>query len=166
MLRLVILAVAVLLTGAVACSSDVDFDTPPEIAYGEEICHECGMIISEARFAAAYITLDGEVRKFDDAGGMIQHHINANEDVTVFWLHDFNSEEWIRSEDAVLLATEEVQTPMGHGVVAFADEASARAYANLLEESHEDEIRNWSAMVEAFLEGTLRLAHDEADGKS
>ncbi|MBT4072826.1 MAG: hypothetical protein HOC77_11590 [Chloroflexi bacterium] len=164
MARLATAVVALLLLGAVACSSTVDFDAPPEIAYGEEICHECGMIISEARFAAAYVTSDGEVRKFDDAGDMIQHHINRYEDVKVFWLHDFDTAEWIRSEDAILLAAEEVLTPMGHGIVAFTNVASARAFAGLLEESHEDEIRSWDGMVTAFEYGEVHLAHDD-DGR-
>jgi copper chaperone NosL len=163
MARILILTAALLLIGSVACSIEIDFDTPPEIAYGEEVCEECGMIISEARFAAAYVTTDGDVRKFDDPGGMIDHHLRDQEDVAVFWLHDFDSAEWIRSENAVLLAAEEIQTPMGHGVVAFGDQARVRAYAGLLEHGDEDQLRPWNETLKAFEDGLVRFTHD-ADG--
>jgi copper chaperone NosL len=60
--------VAVLL---VACGSEVDFDDPPDIVYGEDVCERCSMIINEARYAAAYVTEDGEAHRFDDIGGMV-----------------------------------------------------------------------------------------------
>ena len=37
----------------IACSSEVDLLATPEIAYGEVICEQCGMIISEEAQAAA-----------------------------------------------------------------------------------------------------------------
>jgi nitrous oxide reductase accessory protein NosL len=42
--------------------------TPPTIHYGEDICDICGMIISEERHAASYVTEDGVGHAFDDIG--------------------------------------------------------------------------------------------------
>ena len=37
-----------------ACTARASQPTPPKIHYGEDICTDCGMIISEPRFASAY----------------------------------------------------------------------------------------------------------------
>jgi len=47
-----VVAVLTMLTLS-ACSSS-DASGPPEIQYGRDICVQCGMIASEAKFAAAY----------------------------------------------------------------------------------------------------------------
>ena len=56
------------------CQSEINFQDPPEIIYGVDICDHCNMIISEARYASSYITQDGKIRKFDDIGDMILYH--------------------------------------------------------------------------------------------
>ena len=42
-----------------------------EIIYGQDPCDQCSMIINEPRFATAYVTKSGDVRRFDDLGGML-----------------------------------------------------------------------------------------------
>lgn len=122
-----ILALAVL---SFACSaSAVDLDATPELRVGEDICNECGMIISEEIYSAAYRLADGEQKIFDDIGDMAVHYrLNADE-VAAFWVHDFNSVEWIRAEDAFFVASHDLVTPMGHGIAAFTDRTSAQALA-------------------------------------
>ena len=53
------------------------------------------MIINEARFAASYVTVAGEVRRFDDIGNMLLYDYKHQEEVHVYWVHDFNTEEWM-----------------------------------------------------------------------
>lgn len=122
---------ALIFFGLTACQSAVDLTQPPEIRYGEDVCDQCGMIISEPRFAAAYVTTEGETRRFDDIGDMIMYHMEMGEDVAVFWVHDFETAEWLRADEATLAYIEDLITPMGSGLIAFADpDAAANAIAH------------------------------------
>lgn len=112
----------------VACGSEKDFDRPPEIVYGEDICERCSMIINEARYAAAYVTEDGQAHRFDDIGGMVAHNAAVADDVAVFWVHDFETEEWLRAEEAHYVKGD-LMTPMGFGVIAFDGRDRAEAWA-------------------------------------
>jgi copper chaperone NosL len=107
------------------CQSQVDLDQPPDIRYGEDVCERCNMIISEPRFAAAYYTAEGDARRFDDIGGMAIYHAEHQEDVAQFWVHDFQTEDWIIADQAFFVMSDTLHTPMGYGVVAFSDQAQA-----------------------------------------
>ena len=111
-----------------ACGSEVDFDEPPEIVYGEDVCERCSMIINEARYAAAYMTGDGEAHRFDDIGGMLAGYEEVGEDVVVFWVHDFDSEDWLKADQAHYVKGDHI-TPMGFGIIAFADLERTEAWA-------------------------------------
>jgi copper chaperone NosL len=125
-----LIALALLFTALTACQSSVDLEQPPDIRYGEDVCDLCGMIISEARFAAGYITAEGETRRFDDIGNMVAYHLEMGEDVAVFWVHDYETAVWLRADEATLAYVADLITPMGSGLVAFADpDAAAEAVA-------------------------------------
>ena len=112
----------------VSCSSGPDLEEPPDIRYGEDSCDRCLMIINEARFAAAYVTEAGQTRRFDDIGGMVAYTDEISEDGTVFWVHDFDTEEWLKAEEAFYVESQQ-QTPMGFGIIAFADQQRAEQWA-------------------------------------
>jgi copper chaperone NosL len=112
-----------------SCGSEPDFDQPPDIRYGEDTCERCLMIINEARYAAAYVTTDGEARRFDDVGGMVDYHKEMAEDVAVFWVHDYDTEEWLKAESAHFVTSDGQYTPMGYGIVAFGDSGRVKAWA-------------------------------------
>lgn len=111
-----------------ACGGAGDQKGPPEIRYGQDACDRCKMIINEPRFATAYATDAGDVRRFDDIGGMFLHAVDQGENVRAFWVHDFNSEEWIEAPDATYVHDPDLTTPMGWGVAAFAGDEGATAY--------------------------------------
>lgn len=111
-----------------ACGAAIDFDAPPEIRYGEDICEHCNMIISEDRFAGAYYTVDGEQRLFDDLGGMATYYNLNQEDVAQFWVHDYETKEWLDAASA-FFAGGEFYTPMSFGIVAFSTAEQAEAFA-------------------------------------
>jgi copper chaperone NosL len=108
------------------------------------------MIISEARFAAAYVTQEGETRRFDDVGDMLLFHQEHQEEVAVFWVHDYETEEWVRADQAFFVMSEELITPMGYGIVAFADRERAEALA-----------AETQGMVMTFEELAARFAGEE-----
>lgn len=112
----------------VACGSEIDFDQPPDIVYGQDVCERCSMIINEARYAAAYVTEDGQAHLFDDIGGMLAHHAEETGDVVVFWVHDFETEEWLNADEAHYVKGDHI-TPMGFGIIAFADRDRADSWA-------------------------------------
>lgn len=120
-----------LFLGAVAgACGGTDPDVPPEISYGRDVCDECGMIISEARFAAAYRRPDGDVRKFDDVGDMVVYGRKTGELSRARpWVHDYRTRKWLDARKAWYVASDAVDTPMGRGVVAFAKKSSAEAFA-------------------------------------
>ena len=111
-----------------ACGGGQNLEEPPDIRYGEDVCEECSMIINEPRHAASYVLTDGTVRRFDDIGEMLAYDSKHHEAVHVYWVHDFNTEEWIIADKSFFILNNAAKTPMGWGLLAFADEAGAAAY--------------------------------------
>ena len=126
------LFVIILLLVLTACGAAANADpTPPTIHYGEDICEFCSMIVSEGRFAAAYVTADGHDHTFDDIGDMIQSQLKLQEEGTAFFVHDYESEDWIRAETAHYVLSDNLTTPMLSGLAAF---ESAEKAANVAAE--------------------------------
>ena len=126
---LVVVLAVLSLTLLAACGGGPDLDEPPDIRYGEDVCDRCLMIINEARYAAAYVKPDGEARRFDDIGGMVAYIDEVAEDVAVFWVHDYDTEEWLKADEAFYVESDDLVTPMGFGIVAFADRSRAEEWA-------------------------------------
>jgi len=141
-----------------ACQSQPDLSQPPGIVYGADICKECGMIISEARFAAAYYTQDGDARRFDDIGGMLSHHAEHQEDVARFWVHDYETEEWIPAGEAVYVSGNELHTPMGFGVVAFSNPQRAQDFAA----GSSAMVMSFEALMDKYMLGESSHGHSDS----
>jgi len=86
------------------------------------------MIINEASYAAAYVTSDGETRRFDDIGGMLAYYQEMPEEVAVFWVHDFETEAWLKADEATFVRSDNLQTPMCFGIIAFDSQERADAW--------------------------------------
>jgi copper chaperone NosL len=112
-----------------ACGGAESYDEPPEIIYGQDVCSNCNMIISEENYASAYWTAEGEARRFDDMGEMMAYIQSNPEDRASTWVHDVNTAAWLRAEDAWIVMNAGLMTPMGTGIVAVANEEDARALA-------------------------------------
>jgi copper chaperone NosL len=121
-----------ILVGAIflaACGGKANVNEPPEIVYGQDVCSRCNMIINEERHAAAYWTVDGQARLFDDTGGMFVYQQETGEEVASYWVHDLQTGDWLRAEEAYFVYDPSQVTPMGFGLLALADEAAARSLA-------------------------------------
>ncbi|MDW8069573.1 MAG: nitrous oxide reductase accessory protein NosL [Anaerolineae bacterium] len=117
---------------------------PPDIAYGKDPCVECGMIINDPRFAAAYVTRDGQARLFDDIGDMVVYYRKHREDVAAFFVHDYETRAWIDATQAFFVQSPRIHSPMGFGLAAFSDRPRAEAFA----QENGGEIRDWAQILQ------------------
>ncbi len=125
---------------------------PPTLHLARDTCAECGMIINEARFAAA-LTLDPNATPnatpntsanstanissdhlvFDDIGDMLAYE-RAHPDLPILarYVHDYDSKptaDWLDAQSATFLISDTIKTPMASGIIAFADPTRAQAAA-------------------------------------
>jgi copper chaperone NosL len=146
-MRALVRVAAALLTVVLATTiggcGDESNSGPPDIEYGRDVCAECHMIISEARYAAAYREEGREAYAFDDIVDMVTHGTRARvlADVDA-WVHDFLSEDWIEARTAWYVDAD-ITTPMGGGVVAFEAEVDAQAFA----EERGGQVLRWQELV-------------------
>lgn len=115
-----------------ACGRDESTIQPAEIHYGEDLCAECGMIISDPKFASSISKEIGEGRHqtvaFDDIGDMLAYLDKHPEEKVVGWfVHDYETEEWIDATTAFFVVSEAVKSPMNHGIAAHAQKSAAEA---------------------------------------
>jgi copper chaperone NosL len=132
-----VLAAALAVVALAGCASSQAKIEPPTIYYGEDICDQCGMIISDERFAAASVVEVGEgrtdTRVFDDVGGLFVYHAaHPDETVLARYVHDYNTKAWLAAEDAFYVRSDDVHSPMGHGVAAFETRDGAEEFAAVL----------------------------------
>jgi len=95
---------------------------PPSMVFGEDMCDECSMIISEQRYAGAIGLRNGRRIKhllFDDIGEMFLYELPPHDDMRYF-VHDLESAECLGADEAHFLRSKKLRTPMGTGVAAFA----------------------------------------------
>lgn len=98
---------------------------PPKIYFGQDLCDECSMIISEERYAGAIGLREGKrVRHllFDDIGEMFEFE-PPSADELVYFVHDLGNAQCIEASAAFFLRAQTLRTPMGTGVAAFATAA-------------------------------------------
>ena len=115
----------------VGCGGDqADVTAPPEISYGRDTCHRCGMIISDDRYAAALVAADGTSEVYDDVGEMLQSVSETGLNGRRAWVHDWSSRQWIDATAAIFIRTAPELTPMGTGYIAFERPQDAAAFAS------------------------------------
>ena len=96
----------------------------------EDACAFCRMAISEKRFACELITKDGDAIKFDDIGCMLHYRKERAELVAATFVVDFETREWLKSEEAYFVKSKVFKTPMDGNVVAFKTGTDAAAAAD------------------------------------
>lgn len=131
----------------VSCSRGSSEIAPPEIHYGEDVCAECNMIISDPRYACGFLyEIDAKQYRsviFDDIGDMLIYvKTHPEHKIMAWYVHDFTSEAWLDATQAHYVLSPEIHTPMAHGIAAHAEQPAAQAMA---QELH-GEILNWAAL--------------------
>ena len=100
---------------------------PVDIESGD-VCAFCGRTIKDPLFASEII-YDGKVYKFDDLSCLSAFQTKHRGDIFgTTYVVDYLTKQWIRADAATIVATD-VATPMGSGLLAFADTAKANSFA-------------------------------------
>ncbi|MCX2728195.1 nitrous oxide reductase accessory protein NosL [Thermomicrobium sp. 4228-Ro] len=126
MTRRAFLALALAHLAAAACRKRGEL-TPPDIRYGRDTCAECGMIISDPRFAAAAAAAKGDAVLFDDIGCLLRYREKQPPQWVAVWVHDYETEAWLNAERAWYLVSPALRSPMGYGIAAFSSVDAARS---------------------------------------
>lgn len=123
-----LIVAAALLAG---CGEAPTLDAP-DVRWGQDTCDVCGMILSDERFAGAVVTIEAGERRvalFDDIGEMLAAQRRAPSPPKYpqrLWVTDSDTKQWIDAESAHYLKSDQLHTPMGFGVAAYADAQVAR----------------------------------------
>jgi copper chaperone NosL len=114
----------------VALSGCAKHHPQPVDIFPEDNCSLCKMAISDIHLASEILMTDGEAKKFDDIGCLQKYRRMRTDlgEAEVFY-KDWATARWLTEHEAVVLETG-ASTPMGSGLVAFADSLQARAFLN------------------------------------
>src|SRR5262245_33562496 len=105
--RTVLALALVIVLGGTGCAARAD--GPPEIALDRDACSHCGMLISEARHAAAARAADGSTRVFDDIGCLRNALGGATAGQRV-WVHDASDGSWMDGGGATYVVSPAIRT--------------------------------------------------------
>lgn len=110
---------------AAGCASS---EMKPVDIFPEDACAQCRMAVSDKAFASEIITEESEVLKFDDLGCLETYRKkNPAVKIRAMFVSDFESRTWLAYDQSHIVRTG-VTTPMGSGMVAFADSAKAAEF--------------------------------------
>lgn len=95
--------------------------SPQPIAYGNDACYNCKMMISDPKFGAELITEKGKIFKFDSAECLAAFRKEIRpEEINSEWVTNFLSPgEFIKVDGAVFLISDNIKSPMGLNISAF-----------------------------------------------
>lgn len=120
----------------------------PEIIPDISSCSECGMLISDIRFAA-YLKSE-RIEIFDDVGCMATFVISNQIQPEIIEVKDYDNSEWIHATEAVFIKTKSIRTPMNYNFTAFKKESS---FLNHLQTENISWKGNWKELLSAFETG-------------
>ena len=125
--QLLIIALLVTLMILTACAGSSEH-SPVEIDPETDVCTNCNMHVPGDMFGVEYITVSGDVRKFDDLGCMVKYMKDSADDIANVYVKDYLSEEWIDAKTAAYVNDPEVITPMSNGVISFKTKEDAEQF--------------------------------------
>jgi copper chaperone NosL len=120
---------------------------PQPFNYGKDICDNCKMTIIDPKFGGEIITKKGKIYKFDDAACMI-HFLKSGsvkeDDISQKLVINFQQQnDFIDVNNAFLLISAELKTPMGGNAAAFASQEEALKLKN----TAAGEIMRWNDVL-------------------
>ena len=117
--RMIVAAVAIaviaLVVSVIARGREVP-DGPQPVAWNQQACAHCRMLVGEPAHAAQLITAGGDVLFFDDPGCLMTYLDQHAVAIHRLWFHDRASERWLGADAAGFVPG--ATTPMGFGLAA------------------------------------------------
>lgn len=102
----------------------------PKIRYGSEPCAQCGMVISDDRFAAAIRESSSREYHFDDTGCMIVHARQSPPPAgAAYYVRDFAAGVWLDAPSASYVNAPGIKSPMAYDIAAFSSPSAASDFA-------------------------------------
>ena len=105
---------------------------PDDIKLNTDNCDNCGMTISNPKFAAVLFTTKGRTYKFDDISCLLDYKKDNKEKAIGAGLYVssfLNENKLLPVEIAVYVKGDNVKSPMGGNIAAFESQESAKPYA-------------------------------------
>jgi copper chaperone NosL len=114
---------------------------PKPVKINIDQCEFCKMTITDAKYACQLATAKGRVYMFDDLKCMSNYKkAQPQPETSKFYVADFlNPTAFLIIQNATLINSENIKSPMGGGIAAFADAKSAEPYL----EQYQAEITSW-----------------------
>jgi len=119
---------------------------PQPIVYGQDGCHFCRMTIVDKLHAAEIVTTKGKVYKFDATECMVNHLKTIDQSTIKHFLSNnyLEAEMLIDATNASFLISENIPSPMGEYLSAFANKTDAESIKN----QKGGTIYNWKALLQ------------------
>jgi copper chaperone NosL len=112
------------IVGVQACNNG-----PVPIKYGADACAFCKMTITDIRFGCEIETVKGKVFKFDDISCLLAFSNSdkvKGQEIACRYLIDFiKPRHFIKSEEAFILRSDRLRTPMNSELAAFSSKVEA-----------------------------------------
>ncbi len=104
------------------------------IKIGVDNCHFCKMTISNNRFGAEIITMKGRIYKYDELGCLLsdvkEGSIKKNDIKSIYSTDFLSNNELLLINNAFILNSDELKSPMGSNLAAFSNKDSLTTYLN------------------------------------
>lgn len=100
---------------------------PEPIRYGRDTCAHCRMHLAPG-FAGEMRDGRGVLTKYDDVGCLLRAMLAQHREVPEAWVEDHAGGGFVPLLAATLVQVDRGATPMGSGLVAFADDEAARRF--------------------------------------
>ena len=101
---------------------------PEPIDFGRDACAHCRMHISQAGFGGELRDTRGTLTKYDDIGCLLRAMVAMHREVPEAWVEDHAGAGFTPLLAATLVRANDIETPMGSRIVAFADESAAATF--------------------------------------
>lgn len=121
-IKILLLSMVIFLLGA--CSTK-NYE-PVAINLDSDTCDTCNMGIQDVQASAQIIKKDGTPMKFDDIGCLVTFLQENNGEIAEAYVHDHKSGKWIDMESSYFIHSNEIETPMSYGIIAFESEQEAK----------------------------------------
>ncbi len=89
---------------------------PEPIAWDEEACAECHMLVGQPAFAAQLQAQSGELWNFDDPGCALRFLARERPPLAALFFHAYGEDTWLEMSQAAFVPTS--GSPMGYGLGA------------------------------------------------